>query len=487
MKKEILRINHITCAKNGQIVLNDLSMQVFEGEIYGILRLERHGGIELINLIEWNDEIQAGQVFFQDRLVNDIEISDGSRNKVTVISKESRLIDSLTLADNIFVIRPGFRKFYIPERVLRTQTKLLLNEHSIHLSPSTCAGELKAYDRLVTELLRAVVAGDRLVLLLDIPDLLGSEELAEFHRLMNKLAQNGITFLYIYNHHEALRNFCDRIAIFQGGRIAKVVEKNEPLEDHVKVFAKFAYEEMSLIKLTEEMPSSEKESILQFDHVNWGGLKDFCLNIPSGENLLLIDQNNTVLNDLMKLFSHLNQGNKIKGVSTPQKTNNVKIGIIQRPPIRATLFQDMSFIDNLCFSLGEKFPRLWRKSKFLKSVIREYKDDFGDLLNEKQLYDLHTQELYSVAYYRHLIAKPDLVVCFQPLSGQDMYLRPHILRLITKLRQSGISVLILSTDYYDTIYVADRIVCIENGKVAAEKTREKFQDMHILHQRSYVE
>lgn len=482
MKNEILRMNHITCVENNQTVLNDLSMQVFQSEIFGILRLDRHGGQELINLIASNDEIQTGQVFFQDQLVNDIEKGDGSRNKVAVISKESRLIDSLSVADNIFVIRPGFRKFHIRERVLCGQTKLLLEKYNIHLSPYTLAEELSAYERLVTELLRAVVAGEQLVLLLDIPDLLGSKELAEYHLLMKEMAQNGMTFLYIYNHHEVLPNICDRIAIFQGGRIAKVVEESESIENHVRVFAKYAYEELSQLKLQEETPVSKKTDVLRLNRVNFEALKDFSMSIPAGENILLIDRNNTVLNDLMKLFGALNQGEEIAGVTAYKKLGDIKIGIIQRAPIRSTLFQDLSFLDNLCFSLGEKVPGFWRRSRYLKSVIREHYQEFGDLLKEKQLYDLNTRELYSLAYYRYLIAKPDLVVCFQPLSGQDMYLRPHILRLITRLRHNGISVLILSTDYYDTIYIADRIFLIENGKVAEEKTREQFQDIHMIQQ-----
>ena len=62
-------MNHVVYAENGRPLLNDLSMQVFEGEIYGILRLERHGGAELFRLIAWNETIQGGQVFFRERLV----------------------------------------------------------------------------------------------------------------------------------------------------------------------------------------------------------------------------------------------------------------------------------------------------------------------------------------------------------------------------------------------------------------------------------
>ena len=96
------------------------------------------------------------------------------------------------------------------------------------------------------------------------------------------------------------------------------------------------------------------------------------------------------------------------------------MGVLERTPSRTGLFPDMSVLDNLCFALEEKVPGIWRKRRLLNSVAREYRAELGNLLDEKQLYDLHTQDLYTLAYYQYLIAKVDLVVCLQPISGLDM-------------------------------------------------------------------
>lgn len=476
-----MRMNHVVYAENGRPLLNDLSMQVFEGEIYGILRLERHGGAELFRLIAWNETIQGGQVFFRERLVNSVEKSAVTRNRVTVIDSDSRLIDSLSLADNLFVIRPGFRKFYLRKRALEAQAKRLQDQYDMHLPQSAMVGQYKTYDRLVAELLRAIVAGDRLILLVDIPDLLGREELLEFHKLLKRLTGRGMTFLYVYNHHETLRTLCDRVAIFKEGRIVKTVERSESLSRHVRVFAKPVYEELSQLK-PRETASGNRPVVLRLDRVSWGGIKAFSMDIQAGETLLLIDRDNTVPDDLIALFAHLNRGESIPGVTACRDPKDLRLGIIQRSAPRTTLFPDMSFLDNLCFALGEKAPGIWRKQRLKKSVAREFREELGEFLDKKQLYDLHTQELYTLAYYRYLIAKPDLVVCIQPLSGLDMYLRPHILHLIARLRGRGIPVLLLSTDLYDTIYVADRIVWVEGGKVMMEKTRDQFQEIRGLTQ-----
>lgn len=481
MKKEIFRMDHVLYTENGQTHLNDLSMQVFEGEIYGILRLERHGGAELFRLIAMNEPIRNGYVFFQDHLVNSPGPHAVTRNKVAIIDSTSRLIDSLSLADNLFVIRPGFRKFYIQERVLEAQAEQLFRQYDILLPRDLLAGQLKTYDRLVMELLRAMIAGERLVVLIDIPDLLGSEELAAFHRLLRRMTQDGQTFLYVYNHHEALRKVCDRIAIFEKGRIEKVVDRISELNRHVRVLAKPAYEELLRLGQAGESRHSRGKPVLRLENVCWGGLDHFDLEIRSGETVLLIDRNNTILDDLMGLFEDLRQHVQIPGViACGKELRELRLGVMERAPSRTGLFPDMSVLDNLCFALGEKIPRIWRKRRLLNSVAKEYRAELGGLLDEKQLYDLHTQDLYTLAYYQYLIAKADLVVCLQPISGLDMYLRPHTLRLISKLRGSGIPVLLLSTDLYDTLYVADRILWVDGGKIALDKTPGELQELRLL-------
>mgnify|MGYP001199847129 CR=1 FL=1 len=481
MKNEIFRMDHVVYEENGQTHLNDLSMQIFGGEIYGILRLERHGGTELFNLIALNYPISSGYVFFQDRLVNTPSPHPVTRNKVSIIDSTSRLIDSLSLADNLFVIRPGFRRFYIPERVLAAQAEQLFRQYDIRLPRDLLAGQLKTYDRLVMELLRAMIAGEHLVVLIDIPDLLGSEELTAFHRLLRRMTQDSQTFLYVYTHHEVLRKVCDRIAIFKNGRIEKVVERGCELNQHVRVLAKPAYEALLRLGQADETRHSRGKPILRLENICRGGLNHFDLEICSGETVLLIDRNNTTLDDLMGLFEDLKQHVRIPGVVTcGKKLRELRMGVLERTPSRTGLFPDMSVLDNLCFALEEKVPGIWRKRRLLNSVAREYRAELGNLLDEKQLYDLHTQDLYTLAYYQYLIAKVDLVVCLQPISGLDMYLRPHTLRLISKLRDSGIPVLLLSTDLYDTLYVADRILWVEGGKVALDKTPEELQELRLL-------
>ncbi len=481
MREEVLRMEHILCRAGGVPELNYLSMQIFRGEIYGILCLESQGIDKLVDLICWNRPLENGQVFFGEKLVNSVQESSNSRNRVTVVGRHSRLIDGLSLADNLFVIREGFRKHVIPDRAVQTETANVLNRFGVQLSPKTLVQDLGNYHRLVLEVLKSVIAGDQLTILWEISDLLSAEELPRFHRLIRSLAEQGSTFLYIYSHHEVLRPVCDRIAIFKGSTIQKVLTVQSTIREQIqKVFARYCYEKF--IRIRKDMEEKPKgPEVLSLQEVAFGSIRDLSFSIAKGENLLLLDQSNTILDELIELLLGKEETERGRIQPAPSaKTRGRKISVIQRNPVESTLFPELSYLENLCFALAEKVPFFWQKSKFQKSVQKEYEAELGPVINARNLYGLSKKELYTLVYYRYLISKPDVVVCVQPFSDLDMYLRGYVGELMGRLHRSGIAVLVLNTELYDTLYIADRLVQVEHGRVIGEYKRAEFDEIKLM-------
>lgn len=477
MKSEILRMDHITVLGDGNPVINQNSMQIFEGEIYGLLSLESHGIDKLVELICWNLPIASGQVFFQDNLVNSSEYSDRSRNKVSVINRLSSLIDDLSLSDNLFVMRPGFKRFTIPDRIIFEQTNLLLKNVNTVISPALKIRELSSYERIIVEIMRALIAGEKLIILNDISALISSEELKNLHSFMQEISTQGVSFLYIYNHHEVLAQVCDRIAIYKSSRVEKVFSSKESLKQHIHILAEYAYKRMSKMKPDASRSFSSIPYVLKFKNVCTDELKNISFSVKIGEIVLLIDKSNTILDQLVALIKrHISADSGHVLTSSIYGSSKCSISLIQRDPVNSILFPELSYIDNLCFLLADKVPFFWQKNHLAKSVIKEYKPILGDVLLENNLYHLTNKELYSLLAYRHIIAKPDLIIFVQPLSGADMYLRTHILKLITKMRENNIAVLILDTELFDSLNIVDWLIQVENGSITAEHARSNFDE-----------
>ena len=133
---------------------------MFKGEIVGLLSMNEQGRDDLVQLLQQNLPLHYGFIYFNEQLVNSYQKSPMTENRVSVIDRRGRLVDDLTVADNIFVLRRGFKKYIVEPRVLRGQLDQFIRELQVTISADEQVAALTAYERCVVELLRAMDAGN---------------------------------------------------------------------------------------------------------------------------------------------------------------------------------------------------------------------------------------------------------------------------------------------------------------------------------------
>ena len=197
MKQEILRIERVSCLEKGIVQLEDFSLTIFAGEIMGLLPVDNHGLTALLNLIQHNIPLKYGHVYYRGEQVNTWRNTKHRVNKIGIIQSESCLVEGLTVADNIFVLRPGFRTRLVRTSILRQQLLPFLESIDISISADAYVEELNPFEKVVVDVLKAVVAGCRLIVLRDISAELCESELEKIHELIRHYAKQGFSFLYI--------------------------------------------------------------------------------------------------------------------------------------------------------------------------------------------------------------------------------------------------------------------------------------------------
>ena len=160
------------------------------------------------------------------------------------------------------------------------------------------------------------------------------------------------------------------------------------------------------------------------------------------------------------------------------------VAFIGQYPVPGMLFEDMSYIENLCFLLGEKTQGIWSDRKVQKSVGKEYEPLIGPDIHAKDITELSLSSLYKLVYYRVHVYRPKILFCVQPFADADMPLRSQIILLLRQLKKKGIAVVILATSFSDSLMAADRMLQVENGKLRQEYDRSQFyhfsQDATVL-------
>ncbi len=477
MRKEILRMENITLEENGEAYLDNLNFYVLQGEIMGLIVADIKGSSQLIELICTNRPIRFGRVYFEGKLVNQYAHSDLSENRVYVIEERGRLIDSLTVSDNLFVMRRGFKKYIINNKVLDGQTDRLMQEMGLSIDPQKRISALGAFERCIVELLKAKLMGCRLVVLDRVSNFLSQKELWYFQEAVRALGRQGISFLYIGNHHQEVFRIADRAAVFNQGIIWKVFEKEEMKDNALDPYAI----SFDLSGSQNRMP--EKEAVLEFDRVRMGDGKPLSFSLRRGECLMILDQDNQNWEAIARVMAGeaAIAGGRILlekrpyVVVEPEDFMSAGIAVIPDNPVERFLFRDMSYMENLTFLLDRKIRYGNIKSSYLKSVRREYQPRVGACIDAMNIDALTIRERYGLAYYRIHLLHPKVAVCVQPLAKGDMYCRRYVLDLIQELKNSGISVLILTSNIADNMDVSDRMIVLQNGMIAAEYEKEEFE------------
>jgi len=477
MREEVLRLENVTRIVDGVTLLDDVNLQIFQGEIMGLICINYGGQEELVELLQRNVPIHYGRVYYNEKLVNSYEQTSLSMNKISIIERHSRLADDLSVSDNIFVLRRGFRKYLINRKKLNAQLDQFTVGLDLNIDGNKMVARLNPFEKYACELLRAVVAGAKLVVIKDISNCVGTSDLLKFQQLMRHFAGQGLSFLYICNHHEEAFKICSRLALMENGRIIKILEKTDFSRQTMVPYYVGVYPETLFVL------KSQKESMLRFESVSTGHLRDASFSVKRGECVVLLDMNNTVLSDIISAMKgdipvdsgHIYVGNKLFTARISRHAIENGAAFIGQYPTSTMLFPDMDYMKNLCFLVDQKRKVFRMNKKIRRSVIQEYTPLVGKEIFERDITHLGLVSLYNLIYYRIHLFNPKVVFCVQPFSDADLNLRRHVVDLIVQLKKKGIAVVILAVNLSDSLIAADRLLLIKEGILCREFERNEFK------------
>ncbi len=113
MRNEVLRMERVTYKEDEVVKLEDFNLQIFQGEIMGFLPVNSHGKTALLKLLERNLPLYDGYIYYGGEKVNTWKEHYKPANRISIIQEKSSLVGNLNIADNIFVLRPGFHQWVI--------------------------------------------------------------------------------------------------------------------------------------------------------------------------------------------------------------------------------------------------------------------------------------------------------------------------------------------------------------------------------------
>ncbi len=461
MRREVLCMHDVTLVERESVQLEDFSLNVFESEIVGILPLNGHGVNSLVDLLQNNLSLQAGYVYYREELVNCWRTPRMHANKIAVIKNVSTLVESMTVADNIFVLRPGFRVWMIRQRMLVQQLQPVLDALGVHIAADAYIDTLSHFEKVVVELVKAVIAGYRLIVLQEISNVISDQELARLHKILRHYANEGISFLYIGFHYEELVQICDRTAIYSNGRILKYFspEEGEP-----------PYKEQYVQRVREQIISkrqgTDEKPVLEIRDLHGGNVKGLSFAAAAGECVVVQDPQNMIFEDLIDLLIGEKPIEAGEILVEGRKLENAReIAIIREQPEVSMIFEELSYLDNLCITADHRLRGIWSSRRLRAGLRREWASRVGKEVFELPVGLLSSRQRLNLVCQRVILQRPKVVFSVQPFKGADVSMRMYIWDLLKGLMDEGIAIVILAVNLADAFTLATRLVRVEQEHI----------------------
>jgi ribose transport system ATP-binding protein len=451
MKKELFRLEYLDINYKGSLRLEDFSMELYRGEVLGILTKNAREMDCLIEVMKGHKIPERGRISFEGiPLQNHRGLKD---SPVIELGKQSQLIDDFKIADNIFVVRKGFRKFYISSKKLELQALIMLDKFSIKIPPSTYIKDLSNFDKLIVEIAKSHILKIPVIVLKSLTSFLSDDEICKLYPYIKKFQDSGQTFIVMDSTSSVIREMSTRIIVLNKGRNLWTFAKKDFSEEIISGFFNIEENEQTYIPASEDAG----EEILTFRNVHSKRLNPLSAVLRKGEITGIIDPEGTQIEELKKIF--LGEGNEYRGeiffknklisAITPKKLLKYNIGIISEDPASTLLFPHFNALDNLSFTMGKKVPFFWQNNRYRENIYLKYESFFSPGSLGSTIKELTSSDLHTLAYLRWHLYSPDLLILIKPFSSVDRKMEDLTIKLMNELLKKRIGLVILSSNLWE--------------------------------------
>jgi ABC-type sugar transport system ATPase subunit len=230
MTEPVLSIRKLTKRFGGLVAVNDVSWDVYPGEVVALLGDNGAGKSTLIKCVSGVYQPDEGEIYFEGRLSHFARPIDARRQGIETIYQDLALANNLDVSANIFLGRE-IKKLYVAGLIKTLDEQMMLEESQAALEslaiqfPSLTQPieSLSGGQRQAVAIARAVYWDARLMIMDEPTNNLGVPEQQKVLELIRKLRDQGVPVILITHTLPDVFAVSDRLMVMRRGR--KVTEK----------------------------------------------------------------------------------------------------------------------------------------------------------------------------------------------------------------------------------------------------------------------
>ena len=224
MAETVLSISHLTKQFDGQTILEDLSLEIREGEVVVIVGSSGCGKSTLLRCINALEDIQGGEILLRGEPVS----HDGRnlpevRQKIGMVFQNYELFPHLTVLENILLAPVKVQKR--SRQDVREEALLLLERVGLKEKADCWPQQLSGGQKQRVAIVRALIMHPEILLFDEVTAALDPEMVREVLDVIVSLADQQKTMIIVTHEMSFARAVADRIILLEN---RSILEESDP-------------------------------------------------------------------------------------------------------------------------------------------------------------------------------------------------------------------------------------------------------------------
>ena len=489
----------------GNQVLTDINLTLQAGEVLGLVGENGAGKSTLMKILFGMDVIRETGGYGGDVLINGEKVNfstpfDALAAGIGMVHQEFSLIPGFTATENILLNREpkktnvisqvfGDRLNTLDYNEMNGRAAAAIDKMGFSIDPAMVINDMPVGHKQFTEIARELSKDNLKLLILDEPTAVLTEKEAEaLLDSIRSMSQKGIAVIFITHRLHEILSVCDKVVVMRDGYVVKDVPAKETnvteitkwmVGRNVNTAANVDRRElpdaktiMSIRKLWVDMPGEIVRNVnldvKEGEILGIGGLAgQGKLGIPNGV-MGLYEAGGTVEFD----------GKPIP-LNSPRSCLDANIAFVSEDRRGVGLLLDETLEWNVAFpamQVQNKFLKKylgglikWRDEKAIGDITDKYIDELKIKCtgSKQKARELSGGNQQKVCLAKAFALEPKFLFVSEPTRGIDVGAKALVLDALKKFnRESGVTVVMISSELEELRQICDRIAIVSGGRIA---------------------
>jgi ABC-type sugar transport system ATPase subunit len=489
----ILRIENLSKSFPGVQALDDVTFQINKGDIHALVGENGAGKSTLIKIISGAYVKDSGNIFFNGEEITKVSPIDCIRLGISTVHQELRLVEQLTVSENILLGAPVEVPSPIGKVVdwkkTRAAAAKLIDSMDIDIDADAHVSDLSVAKKQIVEICKALSRKAKLVIMDEPSATLTDKELKLLFKIIQRLKNDGITVIYISHRLEEIFEIADRVTVMRDGQ--HIITDDVAKMDRKKLISYMVGREID--NIFPERKISEGKVLLELKNLSVKGvLDDINLTLHEGEIIGIAGLVGSGRTELARAIFGVDKitGGEIyvrgekKSFWTIQDAIKNKMALMPEDRKLQGIIPELPVGMNISLVGIDKIT----KNTFLNTKIeKQITEEYVKILRiQTPQWNQLIKYLSGGNQQKCLLAKwlfvdSDILLFDEPTRGIDVGAKQEIYKLLTELAKQGKGIIMISSELPEVIGISHRILVMHDGRITGEVDPLKTNQEEIMH------